>query len=237
MAKMDGLELLESIHYLQPQAQVIMITAYGSDALEAEAKRLNAYRYLTKPLDLNNFRQVVQEAMGNANSSSNNNLALSDGQHRQIGHLLDQLRRDVSARCLFLTNVKGKIVARSGNVERMPLEEIASLLGGSTATINEAGQLLDGDQSTINLVYREGQHEYLYALNIGQQLLLILIIDRGRYSCRLGTVWYYAQQVAVTLRETLNQTKRPASPATSEDSLDREIELELDELFGADSLF
>ena len=60
MGGMDGLELLESIRYIQPDARVIMITAYGSDLMEAEVRRLQAYRYLTKPLDIELLAAVVE---------------------------------------------------------------------------------------------------------------------------------------------------------------------------------
>jgi DNA-binding NtrC family response regulator len=63
MEQINGLELIEAINHLQPTARVIMITAYGSDALEAEARRLRVYHYFTKPLEINDFRQVVREAL------------------------------------------------------------------------------------------------------------------------------------------------------------------------------
>lgn len=63
MEQINGLELIEAINHLQPTARVIMITAYGSDALEAEARRLQVYRYLTKPLEINDFRRVAREAL------------------------------------------------------------------------------------------------------------------------------------------------------------------------------
>jgi CheY-like chemotaxis protein len=66
MEQINGLELIEAINHLQPAARVIMITAYGSDALEAEARRLQVYRYLTKPLEINDFRRVVREALFNS---------------------------------------------------------------------------------------------------------------------------------------------------------------------------
>ena len=63
MEQINGLELIEAINHLQPAARVIMITAYGSDALEAEARRLQVYHYLAKPLEIHDFRRVVREAL------------------------------------------------------------------------------------------------------------------------------------------------------------------------------
>ena len=44
MAGMNGLELLEKVHAIHPDTRVILMTAYGSAAVEDEASRLQAYR-------------------------------------------------------------------------------------------------------------------------------------------------------------------------------------------------
>ncbi len=43
---MNGLELLEMVHNVQPNTRVIFITAYGSEKVEAEVKRLKTFAYL-----------------------------------------------------------------------------------------------------------------------------------------------------------------------------------------------
>ena len=157
---------------------------------------------MTKPLEINLFRQVVQEALSElAVTPPPGPENLAAAQHQQVGQILDQLRRDVNARCIFMANAQGHIIASSGDTGKVPLKEIASLLGAGLSTLNEAGQTLDQDWETINLVYREGKHEHLYALNVDQNLLLILVIGRGPYSSRLGAVWYYARQVTLNLRQ------------------------------------
>ncbi|MEW5961578.1 MAG: response regulator, partial [Chloroflexota bacterium] len=207
MASMDGLELMETIHYLQPAARVIMITAYGCDALEAEASRLQVYRYLTKPLEISSFRHVVQEALGDQAISHSGILVLSDDRYEQVNGVIGQLLADVGARCIFLTDAEGRTIARVGNTDKLPVDEMASLLGGSIVTLAEVSRVLDDDEEAVNLAYHEGKHEYLYALNIGLRMLLIMIIDRGPYSCRLGSAWYYAQNAALTLRQILSHAK------------------------------
>jgi CheY-like chemotaxis protein len=231
MDKMDGLELMETIHYMQPKARIIMITAYGNEILESEAEHLQVYRYLTKPLEINVFRQVVQEALGDLTSHGSGILVLSDERYQLVNQLMEQLRTDVNARCLFLTDAEGRTIARTGDTEQLSVEEMASLLGGGIATLIEAGRFLDGDKDAINLAYREGKDEYLYAINIGQQLLLILIIDRGPYSSRLGSVWYYAQQTALTLRQVLDEAEYVNPRQVFSEAVDEAFDAEIDKLF------
>lgn len=230
MAQMDGLELLEAIRYAQPDTKVIIITAYGNEMVESETRRLKAYRYLTKPLDVNAFRQIVQEALDDNLPRHPGILILSDDQFRRINRLLEQLRNNVSARCVFLTNTEGRTIAWTGETGQLPMEQIASLLGGGIATLLEIGRTLDDDPDVINLAYREGRQEYLYALNVGPQMLLIMVIKRGLYSTRLGSAWYYAQQTAVALRQALTQSGQTGPRHIFNGQVDEAFNQELDKL-------
>ena len=235
MAGMNGLELLDQIHEIQPDARVILITAYGSSALESEARRRQAYDYLTKPLEINRFREIVTEALRDVAISRPGILILSDERYREINQLMETLKTDVGARCIFLTDTEGRLIARTGDFASTPIQQIASLIGGSVASLVEVGEIIDNDTETINLAYREGKQENMYVVNIGRQLLMILFVVRGPYSSRLGSVWYYAQQTAQALYRKLGEAEY-ASP-TQMLGADSQVKLddELDMLFGSDS--
>lgn len=57
-----GMELLHELHQQQRQERSIVITAYGSAENAVEALRYGAFDYLTKPVDLKQFRRVVASA-------------------------------------------------------------------------------------------------------------------------------------------------------------------------------
>jgi len=52
MPNMSGLELLQSIHAINPETAVILMTAYGSIAAAVASVKGGANNYLTKPLNL-----------------------------------------------------------------------------------------------------------------------------------------------------------------------------------------
>jgi len=52
MPGIDGLELLEQVKEQNPDTRLILMTAYGSDEVEAEARRLEIYQYITKPFHI-----------------------------------------------------------------------------------------------------------------------------------------------------------------------------------------
>jgi two-component system response regulator (stage 0 sporulation protein F) len=230
MAGMNGLELIEKVRAVHPETRVILMTAYGSAAVETEASRLQAYKYLAKPLEIEAFRQIVREAAGSASPDSSGILVLSDQAYRDVDRVLCRLQGDVAARCILLADNEGRCLARAGNVDAIDLTQIASLLGGTRTTLDEAGKAVDPNTEGVNLAFREGKREDLYAVNIGS-FLLILVIDRGPFSSKLGSVWYSAQKTATELREMFRASDYHTTEKTLGQDMEQALYGELQKIF------
>lgn len=63
MPGIDGLSLLRRVNQLPEPPLVVLITAYGSEQVAAEALRAGAYDYLAKPFELEELRAVVRNAL------------------------------------------------------------------------------------------------------------------------------------------------------------------------------
>src|SRR5438445_5525667 len=61
-----GLDILHWLEEGSRREKAIVITAYGSAENAVEALKAGAYDYLTKPVDLKQFRAVVASALGRA---------------------------------------------------------------------------------------------------------------------------------------------------------------------------
>jgi two-component system, NtrC family, response regulator PilR len=61
-----GLDVLQWIEQAGRREKTVVITAYGSAENAVEALKAGAYDYLTKPVDLRQFRAVVASALGRA---------------------------------------------------------------------------------------------------------------------------------------------------------------------------
>ena len=57
-----GIELLQNLRDQQRRERCVVMTAYGSAENAVEALRCGAFDYLTKPVDLKQFRRVVASA-------------------------------------------------------------------------------------------------------------------------------------------------------------------------------
>jgi len=62
MPGLDGLEVLRRVKKAYPAIEVIILTGHGSEQDEEEARRLGAFDYLRKPVELETLMDVVRRA-------------------------------------------------------------------------------------------------------------------------------------------------------------------------------
>lgn len=70
LGEYDGLEVLQTIKQKNPGVLVIMMTAYGSIESTIEAIQRGAYYYITKPLDLQGLKILINKALEYQNLTS-----------------------------------------------------------------------------------------------------------------------------------------------------------------------
>jgi DNA-binding NtrC family response regulator len=63
MPGMDGIELLHKLKEMNPEMQVIMMTAYGSVETAVEAMKKGAYHYVSKPINLDELMININRAL------------------------------------------------------------------------------------------------------------------------------------------------------------------------------
>src|SRR5512135_2940517 len=60
MTTMDGIEALTEIRKISPFVPVLMMTAYASVKTAVEALKARAFEYLTKPLDIEEWKGLIE---------------------------------------------------------------------------------------------------------------------------------------------------------------------------------
>lgn len=72
MPGMDGAQLLEKILAKNPNAKVILLTAYGSVEDAVKAMKKGAFYYLTKPVNLEELEFLIKKALASTNLEEEN---------------------------------------------------------------------------------------------------------------------------------------------------------------------
>jgi DNA-binding NtrC family response regulator len=62
MPGIDGIEVLRQVKKTKPDMQVVVLTGHGTDKDEREAKRLGAYAYMKKPVDIDTLVGTLHKA-------------------------------------------------------------------------------------------------------------------------------------------------------------------------------
>jgi DNA-binding NtrC family response regulator len=62
MPGIDGMEVLRRVKKNYPPVEVIILTGHGAEKGEDEARRLGAFEYLKKPVDIDELTQHIQKA-------------------------------------------------------------------------------------------------------------------------------------------------------------------------------
>jgi DNA-binding response OmpR family regulator len=62
MPGIDGMEVLRRIRKAYPKVQVIMLTGHGSEKDEEEARKLGAFEYLEKPVEIDKLMKKIKKA-------------------------------------------------------------------------------------------------------------------------------------------------------------------------------
>jgi DNA-binding NtrC family response regulator len=70
----SGLEMLQQIKQRKPDAEVIVITGYGTVQSAVHAMKLGAYDYVTKPFNLEELRLLLERAASHMKLASENRL-------------------------------------------------------------------------------------------------------------------------------------------------------------------
>ena len=214
-----------------PDSHTIHTVLTGYSALESNypLKVEGNIHFLSKPVDARNLYSLIEDILGPIRTRDLGHFSLSKDQFARCNEALIRLRNNINARCIMVSDPVGRVLISTGSIEGISSDTITSLLGGGLATLLEAGRELDQD-AVLNLSYREGKKTDLYALNIGEVLILIIIIDKGRFYNKLGTVWYYARQTALSLdAEILKSNIAPNQPIFN-DVNNKTIDEEIDRL-------
>lgn len=122
MAGMSGIEVLERIKYVNPNIEVIMMTAFETTDTIRQALRLRACDYINKPFDISTIRSAVGQAMQRRTLESEIHSSaekvqdlLTELQNQRIEEQIAKTRGDIYASIIH--DINGPLTVISGFVQ------------------------------------------------------------------------------------------------------------------------
>jgi CheY-like chemotaxis protein/predicted regulator of Ras-like GTPase activity (Roadblock/LC7/MglB family) len=198
----DGLQLLERVKQSHPHTRFILMTAYGSDEVEAKAKGLEVYDYITKPFHVSDLLRVTRHALADVAAREERSTESPEDKMEAVSRTLSNLRFEVGAQCVLLADIKGHVVSEVGITQGLETGTLMPLVANGLSSVSGIAQYLQ-DEETFNLHFHEGKKFDIYSTSVGDDLFLTLIFDRGKQPSRIGMVWLYAKRAIQDLLKIL----------------------------------
>lgn len=145
MPELDGFDILKLAKRQNEEALVIFMTGYASLESAIQAINLGAYDYLTKPLNLADFRLTVQRALAKRELDLSQNILLEELKCKNL-----ELKRKVSElNALYQT---GKSLSSTADLKQL-LDQIISL----------ATKVIGAKTGSVMLINQEKEELYISA--------------------------------------------------------------------------
>ncbi|MBN2508355.1 MAG: hybrid sensor histidine kinase/response regulator [Verrucomicrobia bacterium] len=141
MAGMSGIEVLERLKFVDPNLEVVMMTAFETAETMKQALRLRASDYINKPFDVSTIRAAVARAMDRRTLA---------GEIRKTMAQLEQLQKDLNRQKL-----EDQIIRDRGEIYASIIHDIngpLTIISGQIQMINqhiEARRTLLGEDLEI----------------------------------------------------------------------------------------
>lgn len=226
MPGLNGLELLQMVRVLEPETRVILMTAYGSAQVEAEARRLGAYRYVNKPFRIADMQQWVREALTQAAGPAHAAPPPTEEpppaakplpepsspppeMREKASTQIATLRFRLGAQAVFLADLKGNSLVENGHIEGVDLAGLARLLGQGWQALSSSDALPKGEAVSYSLA-QKGPGYALYSVNVGNAGVLGLLYGQASQTRRQESVLQQLADAAEQLAALM--TESPSEP-------------------------
>jgi len=142
MVGMSGIALLEQLKEVDPQIEVIMLTAYETIDTVRQALRLGACDYLNKPFDLATIRNAVAMAMERRSLTAE--VRANSDKLRTLQTVLEKRAMEQE-----LTRARGEMFAGVIHELSGPLTVISALIQGLEQRISQVSSLGGDDMEMV----------------------------------------------------------------------------------------
>jgi signal transduction histidine kinase len=217
MAGMSGIEVLERLKYVNPNIEVIMMTAFETTDTIRQALRLRACDYINKPFDLATIRSAVSQAMQRRKLESEINSSaekvqelLSELQNQKVEEQIAKTRGDIYASIIH--DINGPLTVISGFVQvlsqrlnrnsRLEMEDLEFIKDRLRIIARQVGNCVEISRRYLGFLRRQSEEAPRVSVNqLFKDLEQLVRVHPGRSDNEFG-VQPMAEDLGVKMNGT-----------------------------------
>ncbi len=138
-------------------------------------------------------------------------LVLYEEDHKQILIVIGRLVRDANAKCVFVVDKNGQLIAEAGEVRGIDTTSLASLTAGSIAATGGLAKIIGEEDFPVH--FHQGARDNLHITLVGSRIILVVIFD-DRSS--LGLVRLRVKKAGVQLAKVFEEIEKKSEQQAAE---------------------
>jgi DNA-binding NarL/FixJ family response regulator len=192
---MSGLELLERVRKVNPDARAIVVTGRPTEEARRRAAELGVIAFLNKPIRTSHFLEAVSRGLSLA---SGNGADAKESEREFVAEWLMAMQRELGAEATFLLDDRGGIVVEAGQIDAVDLRSAIPAFMAALAAGLKISELLKSKAPT-NFMYFDGERYDVYLTSAGTDHALVIVFEAMKGVKQIGAVLQYSRQAASDL--------------------------------------
>ena len=225
LSGIDSLELVESVHFIDPGVPVILMMQKDHTLVSRTAHHFKAHsiRCPFKPLK---FLRLVDKL-----------LHQQLNRYRQLAQTLETVLETLCSQtdtpCTFLVEDNGQVLVSKGEMEGTVLEALGNVAVGLSLLDEELKRLFAKDE-TLHTHYQQAQRNHgLYVINVIEHLRLALLSPLTESRDR-SEIWQWLEKAAIDVKiafDHYNESVATTEPAGNGKEVDKHQIVSQDHVF------
>src|SRR3990170_9029004 len=96
-------------------------------------------------------------------------------EYKEITAVIEKLLREANAKCVYLVDKDGQLIASSGDTKDIDATSLASLTAGNIAATGGLAKLIG--EKEFSILFHEGEKDNLHISIVGGRVILVVIFD------------------------------------------------------------
>ena len=139
-------------------------------------------------------------------------------EYREITSVIEKLLRDANAKCVYLVDKDGQLIASSGDTKDIDATSLASHTAGNIAATGGLAKLIG--EKEFSILFHEGEKDNLHISVVEQRVILVVIFDK---QSSLGLVRLRVRKATEELGKSIQRLLARMSEGSDKESLLEEI--------------